>query len=98
MDSFQFEVGVWAEWTFAQSTPGSVVAHLRREVEELGAATMLGPVEDEMAEAADCLLLLLHLAHKRRFSLLGAAQRKFEEVQERQWGETDAEGVVEHQR
>jgi hypothetical protein len=98
MDSFQFEVGVWAERTFTASTPGSVVAHLRREVEELGAATMLGPVEDEMAEAADCLLLLLHLAHKRRFSLLGAAQRKFEEVQERQWGETDAEGVVEHQR
>jgi NTP pyrophosphatase (non-canonical NTP hydrolase) len=98
MDSFQSEVGRWAERTFAQSTPGSVVAHLRREVEELGAATMLGPFEDEMNEAADCLLLLLHLAHKRRFSLLGAAQRKFEEIQERQWGEPDAEGVVEHKR
>jgi dATP/dGTP pyrophosphohydrolase len=98
MDEFQREVGEWAESVFTQATPGSIVAHLRREVEELGAATMLGPFEDEMEEAADCLLLLFHLAHKRGYSLKQAALLKFMNNRVRQWGTPDAEGVVEHLR
>jgi NTP pyrophosphatase (non-canonical NTP hydrolase) len=98
MNDFQNRVGMWAESVFTRATPGSIVAHLRREVEELGAATHLGPWEDEVEEAADCLLLLLHLAHKRGYSLLAAATAKFGENQQRRWGQPDAEGVVEHVR
>jgi hypothetical protein len=96
MDHFQVAVGTWAEATFPQATKGSIVAHLRREVEELGASAQLGPPEDEEREAADCVLLLLHFAHKRGFSLLAAAHEKFATNQARHWGEPDAEGVVEH--
>lgn len=98
LDWFQADTGRWANTTFPQSTPGSIVAHLRREVEELGAAAMLGPFEDEREEAADCFLLLLHFAHKRGFSLLDAAVEKSTENQLRTWGQADAEGVVEHVR
>ena len=48
--------------------------------------------------AADCFLLLLHYAHRRGFSLLNAADRKFTENTLRRWGQPDAEGVVEHER
>jgi NTP pyrophosphatase (non-canonical NTP hydrolase) len=97
-DGFQHEVGAWAERTFPQATPQSIVAHLRREVEELAASTHLGPPEEEEREAGDCLLLLLHLAHKRGYRLLLAAHDKHAANQARTWGEPDAEGVVQHIR
>jgi hypothetical protein len=98
LDWFQADIGRWANATFPQSTPGSIVAHLRREVEELGAAAMLGPFEDEREEAADCFLLLLHFAHKRGFSLLDATIEKQVQNELRTWGQPDSEGVVEHIR
>jgi hypothetical protein len=98
LDAFQKRVGEWADATFTQATPGSIVAHPRREVEELAATTHLGPRDAEEMEAADCFLLLLHLASRRGYSLLDAAHRKFAENQARRRGQPDAEGVVEHLR
>lgn len=49
-------------------------------------------------EAADCYLLLLHLLHKQGFSLETSAMLKFAILKNRQWGEPDAQGVVEHIR
>lgn len=98
LDRFQCEVGVWANKTFPQAVPGSIVAHLRREVEELAATTHLGPREAAEEEAADCFLLLLHFAHQYGFSLLDAADRKLLENKLRRWGQPDAAGVVEHVR
>lgn len=51
-----------------------------------------------MAEAADVFLLLLHFSHRSGFSLMDEARRKLEINKRRQWGEPDAEGVVEHVR
>jgi NTP pyrophosphatase (non-canonical NTP hydrolase) len=98
LDAYQRKVGRWAESVFTQATPASIAAHLAREVEELRAVTHLGPPEGEEEEAADCFLLLLHYAHRRGFSLLDAADRKFTENKLRRWGQPDAEGVVEHER
>jgi hypothetical protein len=39
----QRKVGLWAESVFTLATPASIVAHLRRGVEELAALTHLGP-------------------------------------------------------
>lgn len=91
LDAFQQMEGTWADETFPTSTPASILAHLRTEVTELS-------VSLEPEEAADCLLLLLHFAHKRGFSLMQEARRKFAINQTRTWGEPNEEGFVEHIR
>lgn len=49
-------------------------------------------------EAADILVILLHLAHSCSFSLLAAARQKFGVNLTRRWGQPDAAGVTEHVR
>ena len=87
----QKTVGEWGCETFSKATNTTIIAHLKREVNEL---------EDDCdpEEAADCLLLLLHLAHREKFDLLAEAQKKFAINKKRKWGEPDSEGVVEHIR
>lgn len=95
----QFEVGSWGERTFPQATNTSIVAHLRREVEELAAEVERGVSTRDLAyEAADVYLLLLHLAHRGGFDLATFAARKHAINERRAWGQPDAEGVVEHTR
>jgi NTP pyrophosphatase (non-canonical NTP hydrolase) len=84
--------GSWADVTFSKATPSSICEHLRREVVELKDRS------DDVEEAADCMLLLFHLAHKRGWNLEQAVINKFEKNQKRKWGEPDAHGVVEHVR
>ncbi len=47
-------------------------------------------------EIADCLLLLMHLCHKRSVSLRDLAMTKAQLLRHRKWKEPDSEGVVEH--
>lgn len=101
MDRFQQEVGEWANQTFTQATDHSIIVHLAREVKELRAyltTEQAVTVESIALEAADCLLLLMHLAHRCDFSLIDAATLKHSINRHRQWGQADAEGVVEHVR
>lgn len=93
LDGFQHQVGAWAERTFPASDWRSVVTHLQEEVEELSNALYpdLDGRGDYREEAADCLLLLLHLAHKEGFSLMEAATQKHRENVCRIW-ETDDNG------
>ena len=91
MNDFQTQVGEWADKKFPQSNNKSMTEHLRREVKELIDS-------NEPVEAADCFLILLHHAHKNGYDLLEEAKKKFEIVQNRQYGEPDEMGVVEHIR
>jgi len=91
MTKFQNEVGTWGDKTFPASTPDSIVAHLAREVGELAD-------HHDSEEASDCLLLLLHHAHREGYDLLAEARIKFEINKKRQWGEPDENGIVEHVR
>lgn len=86
---FQTEVGTWARATFPTATQESWVAHLAREVKELAA-------DQRPAEAADCLILLLGLAHVNGYDLMAEAMAKMAINRRRVWGKPDAEGVVEH--
>ncbi len=95
LDDLQRRVGEWGKQTFPHSTKGSIIAHLKREVEELEAATNS---RQDREECADVLLLLLHLAHRFGFSLQAEAERKFAECLTRQWEKPDREGVSEHKR
>ncbi len=101
--TLQEEVGTWGDMTFPLSTPRSVMAHLADEIVELADeidAFTDHPDEPTRAalaeEAADCFLLLMHIAHKCRFDLVAAANAKFEKNRQRSWGEPDARGVVRH--
>ena len=90
LPSLQRAVGEWADGAFPHATPETIVAHLRDEVNG-----ELAP-EADPDEAADCLLLLLHYAHKRGFSLIDAALDKFEVNRNRRWAVPDARGVSTH--
>ena len=89
--SLQYEIGEWAEKTFPKATPETILAHLRREIEELAA-------KGDEDELADCLLLLMHYAHKKKLHSYQAILDKFAVNKARKWGKPDAEGVVEHVR
>lgn len=91
LDTLQAAIGAWARVTFPTGTAASVLKHLRRELAEL--ETSGDPVE-----AADMLILLLNWCARRGVSLWDVTQAKFAEVQTRQWGPPDAEGVIEHVR
>lgn len=95
LDDLQRRVGEWGKQTFPHSTRSSIIAHLRREAEELDAATNS---REDREECADILLLLLHLAHRMGFSLQEAAGRKFGQCLVREWMPPDEEGVSEHKR
>lgn len=101
--TLQEETGTWGDITFPQGTPRAVMAHLSDEIQELAAEVelfMASPAPTNGAalaeEAADCLLLLYHLAHKCGFDLEAEARRKLEKNRQRTWGEPDARGVVRH--
>jgi NTP pyrophosphatase (non-canonical NTP hydrolase) len=90
VSEFQREVSKWASETFPHQTPHSKMAHLRKEIEELGAD--LGDGE----EMADCFILLLNLAEMAGVDLMRAAKRKMEINRKRTWGAPDADGVCHH--
>jgi hypothetical protein len=91
MKNFQTIVGERGDAVFPGGTPDSVVAHLKKEVEELAES-------HNPEEAADCLLLLLHHAHRCGYDLMIEAFKKFEINKKRKWGEPDESDVVEHIR
>jgi len=77
--------------TFPGGTPESIVAHLKKEVDELAES-------NHPEEAADCLILLLHHAHRCGYDLMTWAFWKFEINKKRTWGQSDENGVIEHIR
>lgn len=99
LDDRQYEIGMWADKTFPFSTPASIIEHLRRELLELAEALDNGGGWAlERDECADVAILMLHLAHKEKWSLQREIMRKFEKNKRRRWGQPDALGVVEHIR
>lgn len=91
-DDFQKELGDWCDQTFPNSTPATILRHFKDEAKELLDAT---DAETDQ-EIADCIMLLLHLAHKRGISARDAIRDKFEICKRRKWGPPDEHGVVRH--
>lgn len=95
LDEWQRRVGEWAVLTFPQQTKASLLRHLREELDELEDA---GESEEEQEEAADVAILLLALAHRRRFSLADGMSAKFNRLLVRRWLPPDEHGVVRHDK
>jgi len=92
----QIEVSRWGGQQFGiTDNPRSTIAHLRKEVGEL----LDEPYDSD--EYADCLTLLLHAAHIAGISvetIIDVSWEKLDINRHRDWGEPDADGVVEHVR
>lgn len=87
LDELQSRIGRWGNATFPQSTTRTILAHLKDEVKELDDADRIIPLATDAhgEEAADCLLLLLHFAHRRGFSLFDEAIKKAAKNETRTW-------------
>jgi NTP pyrophosphatase (non-canonical NTP hydrolase) len=104
IDASQAIAGEWADHTFPFSTPLTIAAHWNKETKELVDAIVasMGKPGDREAtaevaeEAADCLGLLYHLAHRYGFSLLDEWAKKHEKNKRRQWQPPDKDGVSYH--
>lgn len=107
LNDLQRRVGEWGERTFPDATDYSIVAHLRDEVreltyavveiqEEVDAGNAIHSNDNLQTEAADCLLLLLHLAHRNGFSLFDAAVVKVAINEKRTWNTVAPGGYVKH--
>jgi NTP pyrophosphatase (non-canonical NTP hydrolase) len=115
----QKRVGEWADAAFPRSTIGTMLRHLKAEIQELDEATdamsdryiagmkaAIARDEDPATvmlqtthtaeEAADVLLILLHIAHRSGFDLLAAAEAKFAECQKRTWERDEKRGYDRH--
>lgn len=108
IDQFQNEVGEWSDKTF-NTNVDEVKRHLADEIIELvGPAHIKSALEkylkkhpngeeiDNEEESGDVLLLLLHLAHLEKFSLLSAGQKKQFINLSREWLPADENGVIRH--
>jgi len=92
-DEALFErIAAWSMATFPAGTPASHAKHLAREVEELAA----NPTDE--LEWADVAILAIGAVARSGGSLMRAIERKHEINLTRQWGQPDADGVVEHVR
>jgi len=95
MSDLQNEYVTWAVETFPYASSHSIIAHLIDEVKELDDANWIG-LEELQTEAADCYLLLLHLAHRNGFDLETAARNKFEINKRRSWNTVTDRGYTRH--
>lgn len=99
----QRELGEWARATFPHGTSESILAHLKEEIGELEAAiqparsprgyrTRRASSERYDAigeEIADCIILLLHLAHRHGIIAEAEVRKKFERNKRRTWESDD---------
>ena len=99
-DPFQTELGEWGDKTFPRSDAKSVASHFEEESKELVFSVLdnqSASDESIREEAADCALLLFHLAHKMGFSLFAAINAKFEINKNRKWeSESGDKGYFKH--
>lgn len=93
LSAFQYLVGHWGEKTFGEApSVEGLIRHLEEEAAELKAAADA----EQSEEAADCLILLLRIAHEQEFDLLEAAREKLTVLRKRQWHPPDGDGICRH--
>jgi NTP pyrophosphatase (non-canonical NTP hydrolase) len=92
------QITEWANRTFPREATDirPIIAHMKRELDELYQALAADDFAHAMEEAADVRFLLTHLVGRLGGNLGQETMRKFDINQRRDWGDPDEEGVVEH--
>jgi len=100
LNDLQRRVGEWGAATFPDANDRTISRHLLDETLELEesihtdeADVYIDPVSEE---AADCLMLLLHLAHRNGFSLFDETEKKLAINQTRTWNTVAPGGYTKH--
>lgn len=93
----QDEIGEWADATFPKSNRDTILSHFSEEVVEFQhACNPIFPdypnAGEEFVEAADCVILLLHFAHRVGFDLQEAIEAKMAVNRSREWNTTPESG------
>lgn len=91
VDRFQKLLGDWCTKTFPDAKLDGILKHLEKEVVE-----ELQVHPDDPHELADCIILLIHYATRKGWSIHDAVLSKFEILKTRVWGKPDEHGVIEH--
>lgn len=89
MHDLQFQIADWQIRTFSGGGPGSKLAHLEKEIDELKES--LDP-----EEVADCAILLFGIAADIGCDLIEECWKKLDKNRKRIWGDPDENGVIEH--
>lgn len=92
-DDIISEYLIWSLVAFPESTPASVAAHLRKEVND-----ELTENPESAEELADIVMLCFHSAARQGHDLTAEIAAKLAVLKTRNWKEPDADGVVEHVR
>jgi len=101
LKTFQDLYGSWADKTFPYSTKDTIASHFREESIEFAGGVVIDSVTGEPLhiaashdpeEAADCLLLLIHHAHKNHYDLFEEAKKKGMICIGRTWDIEDDQG------
>ena len=86
----QKSISAWASATFSGQTPGSKIAHLRDELEELAEKP------DDKEEIADLLILLLNIMEMAGGDWQEEVNKKMAKNRARTWSAPDERGVCHH--
>ena len=103
-------IGEWGNSTFMSKKEDThkIILHLVEEVLELANVSkntikeiqkMVKPSiinNPDPVEAADVMMLLIHVAHVSGFSLEEEVLKKFEECKQRVWKAPDDNGIIKH--
>lgn len=87
-----YGIGQWALETFPDVTERGILAHIRREADELW------DNPTDAGEMADLVILICHQAARMGVDLEAAVVAKHAVNQQRTWNAPDHEGVIEHVR
>lgn len=106
MEKLQFDYVIkWQNETFGKATAKSKIAHLRQEVKELQSELNWGnnnSIDDNnstLMEFADCFILLFGAASSYGMTyedICKSINDKMEINKQREWGEPDKDGIVNH--
>jgi predicted house-cleaning noncanonical NTP pyrophosphatase (MazG superfamily) len=81
-EDFEKELIHWCHHTFPAATKKSIIAHLKKEIEEL-------ENDDTPEELADCLMLILDYASRSNWNVVLEAKKKLEICKARSWHPPD---------
>lgn len=98
-NDLQYDQVQWSKATFPDEQVWGLLAHLKKEIDEIAGTIGNGSVPELAEEFADAYLLLIDAAGRCEIAaseIMTAAREKLEVNKRRKWGPLNADGFSEH--